>query len=204
MWDLDDERTEQPKAPKPDPVEARSLEPGSALTPPSVPEIPEPPPQQNGAPEYLDEIKAAVTEALLPVVEMIAEASKASAQDLKQHTASLQQFSGTLQDLRDVKAVWTEARSAADWLKRQRETHKAEVEDLKRQLQEAREAVTRAGKEASGKARAFLIAALILCALSSTASALIALNLAGKAQEKAADPAPPKDQAERPTSAKRR
>lgn len=204
MWDLDEERTEQQKDPKPDPREARSQEPGSAPTPPSAPEIPEPLPEQSSAPEHMGEIKAAVTEALSPVVAMIAEASRASAQDLKQHAASLQQFSGTLQELRDVKAVWTEARSAAEWLKRQRETSKAEMEDLKRQLQEAREAVSKAGKEATGKAKTWLIAALILCALSSTASALIAWSLAGKAQEKAAEAAPSKEQPERPASSKRR
>lgn len=204
MWDLDDERTEQPKDPKPDPREARSQEPGSAQRPPSAPEIPEPLPPQNSAPEPLDEIRAAVTEALSPVVAMIAEASRTSAQDLKEHAASLQQFSGTLQELRDVKAVWAEARNAAEWLKRQRETYKAEMDEMKRQLQEARETVTKAGKEASGKAKGLLIAALIVCAVSSTASALIAWSLAGKAQEKAAETAPTKEQPERPASSKRR
>jgi hypothetical protein len=166
--------------------------------------MPEEQPASSRSPEHLEEIKAAVTEALMPVVSMLAEVAKSNAQELKQHTASLQKFSGTLQDLGDVKAIWSEARNAADWLKRQRETHKAEAEDLKRQLQEAREAVSRAGREATGKAKAWLIVALILCALSSTASALIALSLAGKPQERAAEPALSKEQPERPPNSKKR
>lgn len=203
MWELEDEKKD-PKGPvKPDPRGEPSQEPGSAPTPQSVPALPEEP-IPSSSPEHLEEIKAAVTEALMPVVSMLAEVAKSNAQELKQHTASLQKFSETLQDLGDVKAIWSEARSAADWLKRQRETHKAETEDLKHQLREAREAVSRAGKEATGKARAWLIAALILCALSSTTSALIAWSLAGKAQEKAAEPAPSKDLPERPPSSKKR
>ena len=199
LWEEEDRI--EPRRPLQDPIEARTETGGDAPTPPWVPEIPEEPEPATSTPKPLNEIQAAMMEALRPVVALMAEAANTTGEDLKQTTKSLQDVS---QDLRDVKtlladsqATMAEVRKASEWLRRQRETYKAEMEDLKHQHREGREAVARAGIGATNGLRAVLFLVLGLLVLNLIFSAVMLWKDPGKPQQPA-EQAAPKVQADRP------